>query len=81
MSMTKTQKTVDQRTLPLLLQGHSYKEIADNIGVSVEQVQTSARSMYRQFNVSTRTKFMSMWIPNYGFQEARELPRERNTRN
>lgn len=49
----------------LLSQGHLYKEIADELNISLETVRTHIRRVYEKLQVSTRTeaavKYLGLW--------------------
>jgi DNA-binding NarL/FixJ family response regulator len=49
----------------LLAQGHLYKEIADELNISLETVRTHIRRVYEKLQVNTRTeavvKYLGLW--------------------
>ncbi len=48
--------------LRLLLQGHSEKEVARDLGVSTHTVHTHVKRLYTEFNVSSRGELLALFI-------------------
>jgi len=46
----------EQQILDLLAKGHRYKEIADELGISIHTVRSFIRSMYEKLQVHSRTE-------------------------
>jgi DNA-binding NarL/FixJ family response regulator len=49
--------------LPLLADGLRYKEIADELNVSIETIRTHVRNMYIKLEVSSRTDALNKIYP------------------
>jgi len=50
------------KTLRLLLEGHSEKEVALELGISVNTVHCYVKRIYARFGVNTRAELMGFWI-------------------
>lgn len=50
------------RTLRLLLQGHSEKQVAAELGISVNTVHCYVKRIYLRFGVNTRAELLGIWI-------------------
>ncbi len=46
----------EQQILELLAKGHRYKEIADELGITIHTVRTFIRRMYEKLQVHSRTE-------------------------
>lgn len=49
----------EQQILNLLAKGHRYKEIADELGISIHTVRTFIRRMYEKLHVHSRTEALN----------------------
>ena len=50
------------KTLNLLLEGHSEKETAAKLGISIHTVHCYVKRIYRRFDVNTRSELLGIWI-------------------
>jgi DNA-binding NarL/FixJ family response regulator len=48
--------------LHLLCDGHSEKEISTNLEIGMGTVHTYVKTLYRHFDVKTRSELLSLWI-------------------
>jgi DNA-binding NarL/FixJ family response regulator len=52
----------EEQVLASLAKGHSYKEIADLLGISFETVRTHVRSLYEKLHVHSRTEAVLKYL-------------------
>lgn len=55
-------RSQELRTLRLLLEGHSEKEVAAELGISVHTVHCYVKRIYSRFGVNTRAELLGIWI-------------------
>jgi DNA-binding NarL/FixJ family response regulator len=52
----------EKQVLELLSKGHLYKEIADQLGLSMDTVRTYLRRIYEKMHVHSRTEAVSRYL-------------------
>lgn len=50
------------KTLRLLLEGHSEKQVAVELGISVNTVHCYVKRIYLRFGVNSRAELLGIWI-------------------
>jgi DNA-binding NarL/FixJ family response regulator len=55
--------TREQEILRLLARGHAYKEIADELGVSIGTINTHIRRIYQKLHVKSRSEAVALFAP------------------
>lgn len=56
----------EEQVLDLLAQGYIYKEIADQLGISIETVRTHIRKIYEKLHVRSRTEAVARYVRHQG---------------
>ncbi len=58
-SLAKKLSPREKEILPLLAEGLRYKEIADELNISIETIRTHVRNIYKKLSVGSRTEALN----------------------